>query len=187
MLAVLVVAASGCGTEVAASPQARPTAPGPSWATPVPVRTPTPTPPPQKCPPSGAMITVGEVEAALGHRAVVLKLTNCRARTLTLDGYPEVAVLDARRNKLKKVAVAHGSSYMATDPGPARIRLGKGESALAAVSWSNTVEVYGGAVAGTYLSVAQGKGDAPVVWPVVTDIGTTGKVELTAWLLKFAN
>lgn len=76
MLAVLVVAASGCGTEVAASPQARPTAPGPSWATPVPVR---------------------------------------------------------------------------------------------------------------YLSVAQGKGAAPVVWPVVTDIGTTGKVELTAWLLKFAN
>lgn len=132
------------------------------------------------------MITVGEVEAALGHRAVVLKLTNCRARTLTLDGYPEVAVLDAKRNKMK-ISVAHDSSYMATDPGPARIRLGKGESALAAVSWSNTVEVYGGAVTDTYLSVARGKGDTPIVWPVVTDIGTTGKVELTAWLLKFAN
>jgi hypothetical protein len=48
------------------------------------------------------------------------------------------------------------------------------------------VEIYNSAVSGAYLSVAQGKGAAPVVWPVVTDIGTTGKIELTAWLLKFA-
>jgi len=73
----------------------------------------------------------------------------------------------------------------ATGTRPDPKRLAKGESVLAAVSWSNTVEMGGDNETGTYLSVARGKGDKEVVWPVVTDIGTTAKVSLTAWCLKF--
>jgi hypothetical protein len=61
------------------------------------------------------------------------------------------------------VTVTHGTSYMAIDPGPAKLRLQKGESALAAVSWSDTVEVDEDKAAGTYLSIAGGTRDEPVV------------------------
>ncbi|TDX03090.1 uncharacterized protein DUF4232 [Kribbella sp. VKM Ac-2566] len=146
----------------------------------------TPTPPPPTCPASGAMITVGPVEPALGHRAVVLKLTNCRTAPITVNGYPDVAVLNARRRTMN-VTIEHGTSYMARDPGPTRIRLRKGESALAAVSWSSTVEVAEDKASGTYLAVARHRDERPVTWPVDTDLGTTAKVTLTAWCLKFPN
>jgi hypothetical protein len=131
-------------------------------------------------------LTVGPVEAALGHRAVVVRLTNCRSAPITIDGYPNVAVLDAGRRPMK-VTVAHGISYMAIDPGPTRIRLTKGESALAAVSWSNTVEVAEDKASGTYLAVARHAGEQPVVWPVDTDLGTTARIIVSAWCLKFPN
>jgi hypothetical protein len=83
------------------------------------------------------------------------------------------------------VTVARGTSYMAIDPGPTRIRLHKGESAVAAVAWSSTVEVAEDKASGTYLAVARRSGDHPVIWPVATDLGTTAKVTLTAWCLKF--
>ena len=77
------------------------------------------------------------------------------------------------------------SRGVAIDPGPTTIRLKKGESALTAVSWSNTVEIGEDKAAGTYLSIARRAHDKPVVWPVVTDIGTTAKIALTAWCLRF--
>ncbi|HWD77900.1 MAG TPA: DUF4232 domain-containing protein [Kribbella sp.] len=183
MLGVLLlvgVAAGACGTESASgtAPDRRvPASERPSG-------TQSPAPPPATCPASGASITVGPVEAALGHRAVVVKLTNCRSAPMTLNGYPDVAVLDAARHPMK-VTVAHGISYMAIDPGPSRIRLAKGESALAAVSWSSTVEVAEDKASGTYLRIAHRAGERPVVWPVDTDLGTTGRITLTAWCLKF--
>lgn len=132
------------------------------------------------------MITVGPVEVALGHRAVVVKLTNCRSAPISLNGYPDVAVLNARRQPLK-VTVAHGISYMAIDPGPTKIRLAKGETALAAVSWSSTVEVAEDKASGTYLAVARRRGVSPIVWPVDTDLGTTARITLTAWCRKLPN
>ncbi|MFF0270464.1 DUF4232 domain-containing protein [Kribbella sp. NPDC004536] len=168
-----------CGTESASdgpvSVGEQPTRPTP---------TPSPTPPPPTCPQSGASITVGPIDAALGHRAVVVKLTNCRSTPINLNGYPDVAVLDAERRPLK-VTVAHGISYMAIDPGPTRIHLNKGESALAAISWSNTVEVAEHKASGTYLRIAHHPGAKPLVWPVDTDLGTTARITLTAWCLKF--
>lgn len=172
-----LVLLAGCGTEAAGSePAGGPTSPKASR--------PTPTAPPSTCPASGALITVGPVEPALGHRAVVLKLTNCRTTPITVNGYPAVAVLNARRHTMN-VAITHGTSYMARDPGPTQIRLSKGESALAAVSWSNTVEVAEDKASGTYLAVAPRRADRPVIWPVDTDLGTTAKITLTAWCLKF--
>ncbi|WP_350277426.1 DUF4232 domain-containing protein [Kribbella sp. HUAS MG21] len=126
------------------------------------------------------------MEAALGHRAVVVKVTNCRSKAITVDGYPDVAVLNARRRTMH-VTVTRGTSYMAIDPGPTRIRLDKGESAIAAISWSNTVEVAEDKASGTYLTVARSAGERPVVWPVDTDLGSTAKLTLTAWCLELPN
>ncbi|MFF0345313.1 DUF4232 domain-containing protein [Kribbella sp. NPDC004875] len=181
---------SGCGTETAATGAARPAPrPVPSaqpTALPTPAPTPSPTPPRPTCPDSGASVTVGPVEAALGHRAVVVKLTNCRSTPIALNGYPEIAVLDARRRTMN-VKVTRGSSYMALDRGPTRILLHKGQSALAAVSWSNTVEVAEDKISGTYLAITARTTDHPIIWPVDTDLGTTSKLTLTAWGLTFKN
>ncbi|MFD7157987.1 DUF4232 domain-containing protein [Kribbella sp. NPDC059898] len=176
-----VLLLAGCGTE-------SPTGAAPASHPPEVRRTasPTPTPPPPVCPASGAMITVGPVDAALGHRAVAVKLTNCRKAPITLDGYPTVGVLNGRRQPMT-VTVAHGTSYMAIDPGPARIRLDTGETALAAVAWSNTVEVAEDKASGSYLAVAPRRGERQVVWPVDTDLGTTARITLTAWCRKLPN
>jgi hypothetical protein len=72
---------------------------------------------------------------------------------------------------------------VARDPGPQQIRLAKGEALLAVVAWSNTV-TEGDTMNGSYLAVAYAKGEPTAVWPVFTDLGTTGKVELTAWCAK---
>ncbi|GAA1119897.1 DUF4232 domain-containing protein [Kribbella jejuensis] len=113
-----------------------------------------------------------------------MKVTNCRSRPINLNGYPDVAVLDATRRPLK-VTVAHGISYMAIDPGPTKIHLSKGESALAAISWSNTVEVAEDKASGTYLRIAPHTGEKQAIWPVDTDLGTTARVTVTAWCRKF--
>jgi hypothetical protein len=191
-----LVLVGGCGTESAVSggvpgrspDVATPRTPGSAVSaerrpTPSSSPSPTPTPPPRTCPASGALITVGPVEAALGHRAVVVKLTNCRSTPINLNGYPAVTVLDAHRKPMK-VTVAHGISYMAIDPGPTKIRLPKGKTALAVVSWSSTVEIAEDKASGTYLNLAPRPGNSPVTWPVDTDLGTTAKITLTAWCLK---
>lgn len=180
---LIVVLVAGCGTEVAsrgAPPPATPVPTGEATGGPI------PTPPPKVCPASGAQVTVGPVEAALGHRAVVLTVTNCRPATLTLDGYPEVAVLDYWRKPLG-TTVAHDSSYMAIDPGPKPVRLRKGQTALAVVAWSNTVADGADPQTGQFLKVAARTGESQAVWPVVTDLGTTGKLELTAWARELRN
>jgi hypothetical protein len=175
----MVLLVAGCGTEVASRG-------GPPPATPVPTGKatggPIPTPPPKVCPASGAQVTVGPVEAALGHRAVVLTVTNCRPKTLTLNGYPEVAVLDYWRKPLG-TAVTHDSSYMAIEP----VRLAEGRTARAVVAWSNTVADGADPQAGQFLTVAARKGEAQAVWPVMTDLGTTGKLEVTAWARELKN
>jgi hypothetical protein len=184
---------TACGTESAAvTTDSRPSitqlTPRPLGPTPFTTVHPAPTPPPPPprptCPASGASITVGPVEAALGHRAVTVKLTNCRSTPITVNGYPDIAVLDADRRAMN-VTITRGSSYMAIDPGPAKLRLGQGETALAAVSWSNTVEAGEDKASGAYLAVARGKGEHAVVWPAETDLGTTAKLTLTAWCRTF--
>ena len=188
---------TACGTQSAAvttdgKPSITQLTPRPLGPTPFttvhpkPTPRPTPAPRPQRptCPASGASITVGPVEAAVGHRAVAVKLTNCGSTPITVDGYPDIAVLDADRRAMN-VTITHGTSYMAIDPGPAKLLLHKGETAVAAISWSNTVEAGADKASGAYLAVAQGKGVHPVVWPVDIDLGTTAKLTLTAWCRTF--
>lgn len=190
LLAGLLVLA-GCGTESAATvttdsrPTSTPSPRRPLGPTPFTTvgPTPTPTPPRPTCPPSGASISVGPVEAALGHRAVVIKLTNCRSTPITVNGYPDVAVLNAKRRTMN-MTITHGNSYLAIDPGPAKLPLRKGETALAVVSWSSTVGAGKDNEAGTYLAVTGAATDHPIVWPVDTDLGTTAKLTQTAWCRK---
>ncbi|WP_328998400.1 DUF4232 domain-containing protein [Kribbella sp. NBC_00709] len=182
---------TACGTQSAAvttgsRPSLTQLTPRPLGPTPFTTAHPDPTPAPPRptCPASGASITVGPVDAALGHRAVVIKLTNCRSTPITVDGYPDIAVLDPGRRAMN-VTVTRGTSYMAIDPGPAKLLLRKGETAVAAISWSNTVEAGEDKASGTYVAVARGKGEHAVVWPVDTDLGSTAKITLTAWCRTF--
>src|SRR5436305_5247889 len=62
---------------------------------PRPVPTPTPAPSPTYAPPptAGLSLSVGPVEAGLGHRASVLTLTNLDTAPRKVTGYPDVKIL----------------------------------------------------------------------------------------------
>ncbi|GAA5152135.1 DUF4232 domain-containing protein [Amycolatopsis dongchuanensis] len=140
--------------------------------------TPVDTPGP-RCPDSGLSVTAGEVDAALGHRASVLTATNCGTTPVRLDGYPAIRLLDATRAPLA-VTVAHDSSYMAIDPGPAPLTVAPGGRALTVLSWSNTV-TYGDSATGAFVEVVPLPGAAAQTLPLDTDLGTTGSLTVTAW------
>lgn len=130
------------------------------------------------CLPSGVAVTVGPVEAALGHRGSVLTLTNCGTADYLVDGYPALRVLDAAGQPMA-VTVKHESSYMAIDPGPSGgITLAPGQSVLSVIAWSATV-TDGAPATGEYVEVTVD--GVPQALPLETDLGTTGEVELTAW------
>ncbi|WP_328701655.1 DUF4232 domain-containing protein [Amycolatopsis pittospori] len=140
---------------------------------------------PAGCLDTGVTVSSGPVDAALGHRAVVLTLTNCGTAPRTLTGYPEVRLLDKEKQPMN-VQVEHGTSYMAIDPGVAPQTVQPGGTLLSVVSWSNTVTV-GSPEAGAYVTVAAAKGDPEQRITVDTDLGTTGKLTLTAWNPKIKN
>lgn len=124
-------------------------------------------------------MSAGPVEAALGHRAVVLRLTNLDDVTRQVEGYPDVALLDPALAPLE-LTVTRGSSYMAIDPGPAPLSVEPGASVLAVVSWAGTV-THGDIVTGAYLDVTPVPGGASQIVPADVDLGTTGEIDLTAW------
>ncbi len=134
---------------------------------------------PAGCLETGVTVKSGPVEAALGHRAIVVTLTNCGTAPRTLTGYPEVRLLDKEKRPMA-VEVDHGTSYMAIDPGAAPQTVQPGGTLVSVVAWSNTVTV-GSPEAGAYVTVAAAKGDPEQRITVDTDLGTTGKLTLTAW------
>jgi Domain of unknown function (DUF4232) len=99
---MFVLSLSACGTEVATDPAAqsgvKPHDPSPTirkaptWRPPAPQDGP--------CTEAGTALTVGPVEAALGHRAIVVEVRNCGRRTLTIDGYMTVEPLDVQKRLL---------------------------------------------------------------------------------------
>ena len=182
VIAALSFAAGGCAgadidpSSVAVPPSSdsRPTAPPES-----PSASPTATPVLPAPPESGLVVSAGPVEAALGHRAVVLRLTNLDDVTRQVEGYPDVTLLDPALAPLE-LTVTRGSSYMAIDPGPAPLSVEPGASVLAVVSWAGTV-TDGDIVTGAYLDVMPVPGGASQIVPADVDLGTTGEVDLTAW------
>ncbi|GAA3751185.1 hypothetical protein GCM10022225_39470 [Plantactinospora mayteni] len=137
--------------------------------------------------PDGFLITAGEVEPALGLRALGIELRNCGTAPYRLDGYPVVRVLDQERRALD-VTVGNGSAPVSSpdsyDVPPRPVVLGPGESARARVLWRNTVtESAEPAGDASYLEIAPAPG-APVQLVAPRggiDLGTTGRLAVNVW------
>jgi hypothetical protein len=170
------------GTEPGAEPGTKPDTGPRAGAS----ASPTPTDDPDACPPSGMRVRLGEVDAAMGLRAAGLELVNCGSVPVTLNGYPDIRVLDDDRAPLP-VTVVHGSTDIASIPGfdtpPAPVTAAPGARLVAGLVWRNRVDMVGEVVKGAYLEIVPAPGrpaqtirpDGPI------DLGTTGRLGVTAW------
>ncbi len=205
-VAALVVAAAGCGTSGAGSGSGpgsggsgagavAPGAPTPGLVMPstLPTRPsdmslwPTEAPEPEgPCPASGVRVSLGITDGALGLRAMGVLLDNCGTRPFEVSGYPDVAVLDERREDLE-VTVRRGTEAAGGTARPTRIVLRPGQRAQASVMWRNTVtRADVPATSGAYLRVRPAPGVEPqTVAPHdgPMDLGNTGAVDVTPWQL----
>ncbi|GAB3977493.1 DUF4232 domain-containing protein [Plantactinospora veratri] len=153
---------------------------------PEPTLTAEPAPTAVECP-DGFLITAGEVEPALGLRALGIELRNCGTAPYRLDGYPVVRVLDQERRPLD-VTVGNGSAPVSSpdsyDLPPRPVLLQPGGTARARVLWRNTVT--GSAEPATdarYLEIAPSPG-APTQLVAPRggiDLGTTGRLAVNVW------
>ncbi|MFD0905927.1 DUF4232 domain-containing protein [Actinomadura sediminis] len=184
-LAALLPFAAGCGSEEHARPDAA-AAPVPpaSRAPHVPSVPPLPVPETARtdCSPDGVRLEAREPDAATGLRGMRVTLANCGDAPRRLDGYPALRVLDEAREPFE-VRVVEGTASV-PDPGPKPITVRPGGSASAVVVWRNTV-THGTNVNGTFLEVAldDGHRPPPLRVPGGLDLGTTGRLEVTAWSL----
>ncbi|MEU9316323.1 DUF4232 domain-containing protein [Streptomyces sp. NPDC048295] len=142
---------------------------------------PAPTPTvPAGCPSSGVVVGMGEVEAALGHRAVGLTLTNCGSKPYRVHGYPAVRALDEAGDPLP-VPVNPGSSYMGTDRGPKEVVLKPGETARSLLAWVST-PTGGDLVEGDALEIAPAPGMEGRTFPLEgSDVRLLDELNMTAW------
>ncbi|MGW2178717.1 DUF4232 domain-containing protein [Streptomyces sp. NPDC001732] len=142
--------------------------------------TPTETASRADCPSSGVVVDMGEVEAALGHRAVGLTLTNCGSKPYTVNGYPSVRALDEAGDPLP-VKVNPGSSYMGTDRGPQPVVLKPGRTVRSLLAWVST-PTGGDLVEGDALEIAPAPGLEPRTFPLKgSDVRLLDELNMTAW------
>lgn len=149
--------------------------------TPPPVPTPTTTPSPTYAPPpsTGLSLSVGQVEAGLGHRASVLTLTNRDSAPRKVTGYPDLKILAGDGSSLE-VKVEHGTSYFARDLGPQDLTVQPGEKVVAVLAWSATV-TNGDKRTGAAIAVVPVPGEPAQKQPLDTDLGTTDTVTVSSW------
>ncbi|MGW6918413.1 DUF4232 domain-containing protein [Kitasatospora sp. NPDC054939] len=183
---------TGAGGGAPPRPSGVPTAgPGTVSAQPLPGTTfdpsptPTPTAPPPTCSPAGMLLRTEEPNAAMGLRATTVRLTNCGTEPLTLDGYPAVRVLDGEHRPLD-IAVGRGTSGITVlpsfDPGVKRFTLKPGATARFGLVWRNTVAASDKVPDdGRYLEITPATGAARHEVPLWLDLGTTGKLGVSAW------
>jgi hypothetical protein len=152
--------------------------------------TPAPTSTAVVCPESGVAITAGEVDSAMGLRALGIRLTNCGTLDYTANGYPVVRVLDADRHPLD-ITVGNGSAPISApdsyDVPPRPVTLRPGEQVTARVLWRNTVtDSTMPATDGHYLEIASAVGEPPqIVAPRGgIDLGTTGRLAVNPWAIR---
>lgn len=132
------------------------------------------------CPSSGVVVEMGEVEAALGHRAVGLTLTNCGSKPYRVDGYPSVRALDDAGDPLP-VPVNPGSSYMGSDPGPKEVMLKPGETMRSLLAWVST-PTGGDLIEGDALEIAPAPGLEARTFPLEgSDVRLLDELNMTAW------
>jgi len=200
-LGVLAVLAAGCGTrpggDVASgvgSPRpgvtaqtSLPAPPRPAQSHPAPSRSPlvfpgTPTP---TCV-DGLSVTVGGFDAAMGLRALGIRLTNCGNRAYRIRGEPTVRLLDAERKPFNITVNAADApqlpdQYRGAAPD---VVLAPGDSAAAMVLWRNTLTDYTTATMGTYLEIVPGPGRAPQLLTEdgPYDTGNTARLRVSHWI-----
>lgn len=156
--------------DIASEPAARPGQP---------VR-PTPTPSATGCPDSGLVVDMGPVEAALGHRAVGLTLTNCGGKPVRVDGYPSVQALDEKGDALP-VKVNPGSSYMGQDKGPEEVMLAPGKTMRSLLAWVST-PTGGDMIEGDALEIAPAPGLEARTFPLEgSDVRLLDEFNMTGW------
>ncbi|MFJ7253365.1 DUF4232 domain-containing protein [Streptomyces sp. NPDC098085] len=132
------------------------------------------------CPPSGVVVGMGEVQAALGHRAVGLTLTNCGPKPYRVHGYPSVRALDDAGRPLP-VPVNPGSSYMGTDRGPEEVVLKPGETVRSLLAWVST-PTGGDLIEGDALEIAPAPGLEARTFPLEgSDVRLLDELNMTAW------
>jgi hypothetical protein len=137
--------------------------------------------------PRGPLISLGVTDAAMGLRAVPIRLANCGADPLTVNGYPALRVLDEDHQPID-AKVDNGADSVALVPNlqhpPTAVTLAPGQQAEATVLWKNTVtDSTVVATNGTYFDVAPAGGqpwqtrkpDGPI------DLGNTGKLGVSPW------
>ncbi|MFE4328395.1 DUF4232 domain-containing protein [Streptomyces sp. NPDC056831] len=132
------------------------------------------------CPSSGVVVDMGEVQAALGHRAVGLTLTNCGSKPYRVDGYPSVRALDDAGDPLP-VPVNPGSSYMGSDPGPKEVMLKPGQTMRSLLAWVST-PTGGDLIEGDALEIAPAPGLEARAFPLEgSDVRLLDELNMTAW------
>ncbi|MEK8142598.1 DUF4232 domain-containing protein [Streptomyces sp. M10(2022)] len=91
------------------------------------------------CPASGAVVEMGQVQAAMFHRAVVLTLTNCGTKPYRVHGYPSVRALDEDGRRIP-VPVNAGRSMFGDDQGPQDVTLEPHGKVTSILAWVSTKE-----------------------------------------------
>ncbi|WP_261166421.1 DUF4232 domain-containing protein [Microbacterium sp. Marseille-Q6965] len=136
------------------------------------------------CTPERATVLIGDGDAATGHRVLRLELLNVSDAPCVIEGYPDIAFGD-QNDHLLEVTVERGSSFMAADPGPARVEIPAGGSAVAYVGWDAN-STHGALVART-LWVAAMAGEPRGSKPIAIDVIAGSSVAVTAWALPPAD
>lgn len=130
------------------------------------------------CTTENSMLLIGAGDAATGHRGQIIQLTNFSGESCVVEGYPDVAFGDQNAHELA-VTVEHGRSFMAEDPGLARIELPAQGTVTAVIGWdANSTQ---GALVAHTLHAAIRAGEERGSWPVILDIIEGSTVSVTAW------
>lgn len=135
---------------------------------------------PAWCTPDRSMLLLGVSDAATGHRGQSITLMNFSDEPCVVEGYPDIAFEDQNGHSMD-VAIAPGSGFMATDPGPLLITVPAQGSAITFITWdANSTN---GALVSRKLYAAVTPGMERGSWPVTLDITSGSSVEVTAWSL----
>lgn len=135
---------------------------------------------PQWCTAERATLLKGEPDAATGHRALAITLMNFSESPCVIEGYPDVAFGD-QNSHLLAAEVEPGSSFMTQDPGPQRIEIPAGGSAITYLGW-DAASPHGALVTKTVYA-APTAGMTRGSWPIDLDIVEGSTVSITAWQL----
>ena len=138
---------------------------------------------PQWCTEDRATLLKGEPDAATGHRGMPIRLMNFSEEACVIEGYPDLAFGD-QNGHLLAISLDHGSSFMAQDPGPRRIEIPAGGTAITVLGWDAASPH--GALVGATLHAAPVAGMTRGSWPVELDIVEGSTVSVTAWQLDSA-